>query len=290
MHNNDDEKALLELVSKGINIPPQPRLLIELRELQTKGKEDVRDLSRIIAKDPGITGTLFRAASSPLFSKGKKLESLNQVLTIIGVKQAYSLVWAAALTTSMSAMATSVSKNKRKALDIFWEHSEQVAQLCAIIAQKRISICKVFQEQAYMTGIFYSCGIPVLMQRIPDYCNALNLHTSLAWPNPEQEDALFESNHRTVGYLVARHWSLPDYACNAIRYHHELAPPGGERDRARALTAILALANHYYDQMKEIPEPHWQAMQKEVLAELQIPGEKDEEDFHLKVIDLFRLH
>jgi len=274
----DEKKELLELVSKGINIPLQPRVLNELRTRMMKGNEDIRGLAQIIAQDPGITAMLFRVARSPMFG-GKRLETLNQVLTTIGVKNTYNLVWAAALTTT-------ITSDKRKAFEVFWERSEEVAQLCALIAKDRVYVCNVFQEQAYLAGKFYMCGIPVLMLRFNDYCSVLNLEGSLAWPNLTEEDARFNVDHGTIGYLVARHWQLPDFICNAIRYHYEL-PPVNEVDTTRALTAILILGSHYYHQRNLIPEPLWPDIRAEVLAELGIDDEDEEENFQTKIIGFY---
>ena len=65
----------------------------------------------------------------------------------------------------------------------------------AMIASDRVSVCNIFPEQAYMAGIFYECGVPILMQRFPDYCSKLNLETTLFWPTLAEEDALFNVDH-----------------------------------------------------------------------------------------------
>jgi len=277
----DERRALLELVARGINIPPQPRILVELRERESRGNYDVRGLARIISQDPGITGMLFRISRSPIFGKGKQLETLNQVLTLIGIKQVYCLVWAEAL-------ATSIPRDSRKALDVFWERSQQVAQLSAIVAQDRVTVCNVFPEQAYMAGMFYGCGVAVLMQRFPDYCSSMRVGETTEWPDLTEEDARFNVDHCTIGYLVARHWKLPDFICRAIRYHDEL-PPENEFGATRSVSSILLMANHLYHRMNRLKEPRWNDIREDVLAELGIFGEDEEEVFALKVEDKFVL-
>ena len=76
---------------------------------------------------------LFKAASSSVFGRGKKLETLDQVIMVVGVKQTFNLLQAMAL-------ASSVSDKWRKAFDIFWTKSQEVAQMAALIAKDRISI------------------------------------------------------------------------------------------------------------------------------------------------------
>jgi len=272
------EEYIKSLAAKGIKIPPQPRVLLELKERMARGNDDVRGLARVISSDPGISAMLFKAASSPVFCRGKKLETLSQVLTLIGVKQVYSLVQAVALSSS-------ISVKNRKALDTFWARSHEIAHLSAIIAQEKITVCNVFAEQAYMAGIFYDCGVPVLMQRFPDYCSALQVEGSLAWPDLAVEDARFNADHCTIGYLVARHWNLPGFICDTIRYRDYL--PQNETCDTRSLSAILFLANHYSRSMNRVAEPRWPFLRESVLAELGIMSEEEEEAFEAKVESIF---
>ena len=67
---------------------------------------------------------LFKAARSPVFARGKKVETLEQILMVIGVKQTFNLVQAVAL-------ATVLSDGARKAYEVFWMRSQEVAQIAA---------------------------------------------------------------------------------------------------------------------------------------------------------------
>ncbi len=272
-----ESDALAGLAAKGIKIPPQPAVLLELQQMLESDDCDVRSLARVIAKDPGIAAMLFKAARSPVFARGKKLESLDQVLMVIGVKQTFNLVQAMAL-------ASALSDGSRRAFEIFWERSREVAQMAAIIARDRVSICNVFPDQAYMAGIFHECGVPVLMQRFPEYCGALHLDDACCWPSLMDEDARFDLDHCSVGYLVARHWGLPDFVCAAVRYHHEL--PKDELGTVCTLVAILQLAIHFYHRVHGVPDPLWETIGAAVLTEVGIHPE-DEPGYFEEISDLF---
>lgn len=269
----DEQKALETMVASGIKIPPQPDILLELQALLMGGDYDVRSVARVIGKDPGLVATLFKATRSPAFARGRRLESLEQVLMIVGVRQTFNLVQAVALSTT-------VSDGTRKAFEVFWTRAHEVAQIAALIAEDRVSVCNVFGDQAYMAGIFHECGVPVLMMRFPKYCETLHLEDAACWPNLAEEDARFNVDHCTVGYLVARHWKLPDFVCAGIRYHHEL--PTDEVGAAQTLVCILQLAIQYYHRMNRQPNPIWETLGPRVLAEVGLAPE-DEHD-HLEQI------
>jgi len=262
------DKIKDELVAKGIKIPPQPGVLIELQSLLASDSYKMSDLSRLISSDPSITAMLFKAVSSPVFSNGKKLDSVEQVLMVIGIRQTCNLIQAIAL-------ATSISDGTRKSFDIFWTRSQEVAEIASLIASDRVSVCNIFPDQAYMAGIFYECGVPVLMQRFPDYCSKLSLESTLCWPALAEEDAHFNVDHCTIGYLIARHWKLPDFICKSILARHEI--PHEELGAVRSLVAILQLALQIYYRLVRIENPFWFKIRKDVLAELGIHPETEQE-------------
>lgn len=229
----DDQEALDVLAAKGIRIPAQPRVLLELRDKIASGNYSVRTLSRIIGQDPGLVALLFKASRSPAFARGRRHEQLDQVVQVIGVAQTYNLVQAAALSMTMSGA-------RSKVFEQFWTRSGEVAELAATIAADQVTVCNVFPDQAYMAGLFQQCGVPVLMMRFPDYCMNLSPDGPDFWASIAGEDAKFSVDHASVGYLVARHWGLPDFVCDAIRYQHEA--PAGAPASAVSLLSILQLA------------------------------------------------
>lgn len=265
----DQQHELDRLAASGIRIPPQPRVLIELRNEIATADFDIRSISRIISQDPGLVAMLFKASRSPVFSRGRKFEKLEQVLQVIGVKQTYNLVQAIALSTT-------ISDGTRKAFDVFWTRSSEVAQLAAMIAEDQVSVCNVFPDQAYMAGIFHECGVPLLMMRFPAYCETLHLDNVSCWPSLAEEDAKFEVDHCSIGYLVARHWGLPDFVCAAIRYHHEL--PIEELGAAISLVSIVQLAIHFHHRLNDQPNPVWDKIGPRVLEEIGLAF-ADEEDY-----------
>ncbi len=277
MSKIDEEKALTALAASGVRIPPQPKVVLEMRELLLSDDYDIGSVAKVIAQDPGIVAMLFKVARSPVFKRAKVPTTLDQVLMIVGIKQTFNLVQAAAL-------AGTVSDGTRKAFELFWTRAQEVAQLAALIAGDRVSVCNVFPDQAYMAGIFHECGVPVLMMRFPDYCKSLHLDDACCWPNLKDEDDKFHVDHVTVGYLVARHWKLPDFVCHAVQYHHEM--PTEELGASISLISILQLAVHYYHRMNRQANPLWDLIGSRVLMEVGL-AQDDEDDYFDQIVQLF---
>lgn len=265
------------VLDKGIRLPVQPKVLIEFQDRVSSADYDIRDLAKIVGRDPAIVAALFRVAGSPVFHCPKKCESIEQVMMILGAKQTHSLILAIALTTS-------IAGGSKKSFEIFWQRSQDIARLASLIAADRVAICNIFPEQAYLAGIFLESGSAVLMQRFPDYSKQLALENNFRWPALAEEDALFNVDHCSIGYLIARHWKLPEFICRTIQYHHEM--PSEELGAVRTLVAILHLAIHFYNLSSGLKDTVWDNIGKDVLSELGIDPQ-GERAYYDEVIERF---
>jgi len=178
----------------------------------------------------------------------------------VGVEQTCNLIQAIALT------AMGDPKKNPVVYEAFWARSQAVSQLAMLVAEERISVCNIFPDQAYLAGIFHDCGVLLLLQRFPTYCSEMRLSEQGRWVELGAEDEKFNADHCVVGYLVGRHWHLPEFICDAIRYHHHICDIGDHQ--ARSMVAILSLAIDIYYRDQRVPHPEWDLIKDDVLAEL----------------------
>ena len=262
-----EEEALKvkRLLEKGIKIPPQPRVLEDLRQLLLRREFDIRQLARVISQDPGIVSMLYKVTASSAYRQHQPFESLEQILHTLGVKQTYNFVLA------IGVAATSSKSENRAALEAYWSRSQSVAQIAMLVANDRVMVCNIFPDQAYMAGVFHDCGVPILMDRFQTYCREMRLGAHHIWIDLQEEDAKFNADHSVVGYLVARHWNLPDFACEAVRYHHDTESEIPYA--ARSMVSILQLATEIFCRDRHIENPEWPGAKFRVLDELGISEE-----------------
>lgn len=256
----EDAARIKRLLAYGLKIPSQPRVLEELRTLLKRNEQDVRVLARVINQDPGMTALLFKVVGSSAYRKHQPFSSVEEILHAVGIEQTFNLVQAASL-----ASAGSIEKN-RVAYEVFWARSHAIGQLAMLIADERVAVCNIFPDQAYLAGIFHDCGVPLLMQRFPNYFAEMKLGAVGTWIDTQEEDRKFNADHCVVGYLVARHWCLPEFICDAIRYHHAI----GELCSldARTMVAIVQLAIDIHSREQRIANPEWYRLKGDVLPEL----------------------
>lgn len=261
----EDAARIKRLLENGVKLPAQPRVLEELRQLINRSELDVRLLARVINKDPGLTAMLFKVVGNSAYRQHQPFDSVETVLHAVGVRQTFNLVQAIALS-----WAGEIKKNRR-VYEAYWARSHAVGQLAMLIADERVAVCNIFPDQAYLAGIFHDCGVPLLMQRFPTYCAEMKLGTPGVWIDLAEEDRKFNADHCVVGYLVARHWHLPEFICDAIRYHHAIGELG--QDDARSMVAIVQLAVDIYYRDQRIASPEWERVRSDVLPELGLSEE-----------------
>jgi len=120
----------------------------------------------------------------------------------------------------------------------------------------------------------------VLMQRFPDYCGRLRLGQRLLLPTLAEEDKQYNVDHDSIGYLVARHWKLPDFVCQAILYHHEM--PHEEHGAVRTLVAHAATGDPLLPTASAGSTiPVWHKLRGEVLSELGISPDSEQEYYDI---------
>lgn len=64
---------------------------------------------------------------------------------------------------------------------------------------------------------------------------------------------------------MARHWNLPEFICDAIRYHHDMSSIG--LHASRTMVAILQLAIEIFYR-EHVKNTEWDRVKEDVLIEL----------------------
>ena len=254
----------------GIKIPTQPKVLLEIDAIARQPRTNTKAIASLIAGDAGMVSALFKISNSPAFALSTKLDSVESAISVLGLQQVLNLVKCTLLRQTIGGNAPVYEK--------FWERSADIAQLAAFVAQKQLQICNIVPEQAYMAGLFYECGVPILMQRFPEYGASFRLTVQGGWPQLAEEDRLFDTDHAVVGYLVSRYWRLPSFIGQSIRYHHDIAYASSA---ARTMVAILQMATHLYNKRHYLAdEVEWPHTLPAVLSELglNVAGVQEFED------------
>lgn len=271
-----NEQALLDkLLASQINIPPQPAILLEIDKLINKPNNQLTAIGNLINKDVGLSAAIFKLVNSSYYKSATPITSIQKAITILGLAQVSNLIKGLSLRKAIGGHELAYEK--------FWERSDEIATLCAIIAAKQISACNIAVDQAFMAGLFHECGVPVLMQRFPEYCQSFRLNQGSNWPDFRDEDQRYNTDHTVVGFLVTKHWNLPEFICQSVRFHHDRL---NVDHAALTLVSILQMARHLHKKIHRIKDSEWPDIGGQVLEEIGV-GKEGSVEFMEDVLEIF---
>lgn len=256
------EDAAEKLLST-IKIPPRPAVIEEINREKSKEEPDLRKVVEIISKDMALTAAMLRTANSPFFGLRRKVETVQQAVMTMGLDNALGIVAGFVLRNMLVV--------KEPTLEKFWDRAEKVANIAAYISG---IVPGVPKELAYMHGLFCDCGIPIMLQKFPEYTQTLmkaNLGTKSAFTSIE--DAAHATNHATIGYLLARSWSLPDSICQAVLNHHDISLLHSNENLAAevpSLIAVIRFAEFLCDSRQMFDDYDWDVSGHIILSYLGI--------------------
>lgn len=246
----------------AVRIPSPPPLLDELNRLLEDPNAGMEEIGQVVQTDAGLTASLYRTLAKPMYGIRRPPETVAKAISLVGLRTVAELVKGLSIESAIY--------GESKFYPWFWERANEIARYASTIAWKQRSVCNVFPEHAQLAALFMDCGVPILIQHIEKYEYAFITSKGYIWPHVPAEDAKFNTDHAVVGYLAARHWKLPDYVCQAVRWHHD---PINVNDQAATLVAILQTAKHIYNVHALKDDSDWPVHETRALEEIGVAKE-----------------
>lgn len=246
----------------AVRIPSPPPLLDELNRLLEDPNAGMEEIGQVVQTDAGLTASLYRTLAKPMYGIRRPPETVAKAISLVGLRTVAELVKGLSIESAIY--------GESKFYPWFWERANDIARYASTIAWKQRSVCNVFPEHAQLAALFMDCGVPILIQHIEKYEYAFITSKGYIWPHVPAEDAKFNTDHAVVGYLAARHWKLPDYVCQAVRWHHD---PINVNDQAATLVAILQTAKHIYNVHALKDDSDWPVHETRALEEIGVAKE-----------------
>ena len=148
-------KAIQNDFIQDLSIPPRPKLLDELNQ----AGNDLADVIRCIMSVPQMSKEIINFANCSVFSESHSVSSIDQAFDILGRHCMVNIVHTVLLRTVQYTAAT-------RSIDIFWKNTLSVAIAAKLLCQ-RMSLFP--PEEAYTLGLFHNCGVPLFLERFPNY-------------------------------------------------------------------------------------------------------------------------
>ena len=204
------ESKVAESILKSISIPPCPEVVMALMEEVRQPEVDFAKIVKLISGDVGLAASMLKTANSPFFALRTKVNSVQQAVSVLGLKNLSQIVRGSALQNALG--------GDKVEMERYWDRSNFTAVVASHMAARLEGVSR---EDAYTYGLFHDCGIPILMMKFPDYKEKLSASNKFAKLIIVIEDTNYATNHAQVGNMLTRNWCLPEHISQAILVHHD---------------------------------------------------------------------
>lgn len=227
------EKTLLQRLDGLQQIPTIPAVLAPLlRYLQQPVEQiDVRKVTDLLSQDESLAAQCLRMANSPLFGRGKDVQSLRAAVVSLGFHHVSDI--------AMSCGMLKILPGENCTLDpvVFWEHSLGCALICRHLATQ---IDFGDPGKAYLAGLLHDLGIIVNLWILPkEFEEAWDVAKAEGIPLHEAEQRCLGFTHCESGRLLAEHWHLAPEMIDVVNCHHS---PEKSKDSS-GLAALVQLSD-----------------------------------------------
>lgn len=227
-------KPTIEEIAAAVErLQPIPQVALKVLRIIDEGDYDIERIGQEVRKDQVISARTLQLANSAIFTKKKRVESLDHALVFLGQDLLVKLVISAAVQSYFNQSGTGYSLCKGG----IYHHAIGVALIAEQIARLTD---KVAPTRAYTAGLLHDIGKVVLDQYVTAafplfYRNLIEENHDII----AVERKLLGTDHIAVGHVLAKRWDFPAPLINCIRHHHHPNPeaPQGE------LVAIVYLAD-----------------------------------------------
>jgi HD-like signal output (HDOD) protein/signal transduction histidine kinase len=194
-------------------LPSLPHVLVEMLDACQSSSANFQDISDIISRDVAVTARIISLASSPFYSGGSKINSLERALLILGTETIKTIV----ITSAVQQFFSGFNNTHTQYLKLFWKRS----LTCALLAKSLATLTSYPQsQQAYLTGLLHNIGELVLETNHPEDYNEIAKTSPNEIDRQELENKRFLTNHSEVGAWLIDEWNLGEFASDAVRFHH----------------------------------------------------------------------
>lgn len=221
------ENALLTILvekiqSDSLVLPTLPEIAIRIREAADDPDVNLHMMAGVIAQDPALSARLVKVSNSAFMGRSVKVESLNQAVTRIGLRQIKNIATAIAMEQLF------VSKNDlvREYMSKSWEKTVNVA--CVAIAtmqhwQKGHKHESINIDTLTLAALVHSIGVlPILTEAERHeevFANPSFLEAAIKRMGGKLGGAIMRSWDFSGDFIeIAEKWNDLDYQTQSVNY------------------------------------------------------------------------
>jgi HD-like signal output (HDOD) protein len=200
----------------------------------------LQEFSRLVEKDITLAVSFLKLANSPFFSGGRNVDSLEQAVVRLGLRECQNLIVA----VSMRNLFNQADPVTKAHCSVLWQHSFLTACFCRRLNQE---LNLEYRGEEFTAGLLHDLGRILLALTIPRQFHAIDPMDFVEDAQTlERERQQLETDHCQLGTLYAQDNQMPLAVVTAIRFHHM----DEEVTSHRGIVELVAVADHLANYMQ----------------------------------------
>lgn len=248
----------MDVVQLEVRLPPLPAIMLELQDVLRRRNFSAEDVSKVIAKDPGLTAWLLKLVNSPYYGFAAKVSTISRAVALVGTKQIQAL----AIGGALNSLAVLLPKGLVN-MELFWRH----CLATGIAAQELWNLSgRTDGEQLFVAGILHDCGKLALAYAAPKVVTALGRNYCIdSEPTHLQEKKLLDFDHARLGGMLLHRWNMPLHLVIAVLRHHQVEEPARYPESAAvhiadALVTAVGITTHASPPVPPVSMEAWNVL------------------------------
>ena len=213
-----------------LDLPVAAAVLPRLQLLLLSDDTDVAEIVEMIRFDPALATRVMHAAASAYYGRPRDLNSLEEAVALLGLREAYRVTAAFAMSRFLNMPLRIYGLGPAE----YWRRS----LACAFLMEQQAPAHGLDECVAYTAGLLHSLGMVLIDRHLRTVGDpGMLLRESPASPVTRQEQRLIGMNHAQVAGLVLRRWNFGPDVVAPIEFQFE---PARAPVLQAAMTALLA--------------------------------------------------
>jgi len=206
---------LNDIIERIDLLAPIPAIASQIMTKSQDPGSSLSEIAELIANDPALTANLLKICNSAYFGLPRKVESVKDAVTYVGLDQIVELVLVNGLANNFSKGLEGYGLGEGE----LWHHAVTSAYVAKSLAQ-RYGVSQN-KHLIYTAALLKDIGKLILGRFVAFSSEKINILVhSQGYSFNDAEKNVIGMNHEELGAMVAEKWSFSEKLIYIMRHHH----------------------------------------------------------------------
>ena len=208
-------RDLEDIIAQIDLLEPVPPIAAQILVLTDDPNSSLQEISELIINDPALTANLLKICNSAFYSLPRRVDSVREAITLVGLDQIVELVLFNSLSSNFNKELVGYGLGERE----LWRHAVSSAHVAGMMADRFSASHN--KNLIFTAALVKDIGKLILGRFVAfsyEQINILVHSQGLSFNDAERE--IIGMNHEELGALVGKKWNFSERLVYIIRHHH----------------------------------------------------------------------